>query len=198
MRKGVSMNSLETRIAEILARRKRLALEPQNLVRAAVLVTLLRNDDEYCLLFTKRPKELKNHPGQISFPGGGFEEQDITLKGTILRELHEEIGLLESDVQFLGNLDDYASTTGYLITPFVGSIPYPYDFKINRREVSELLFVPVNEFRKPPSVGYVVRDGKPYPVYYYDLSQRVVWGATARIVKNFIEVVFADETQSSS
>jgi 8-oxo-dGTP pyrophosphatase MutT (NUDIX family) len=192
------MSSLDTRIAEILANRKRLALEPLNLVRAAVLVPLLRNADEYYLLFTKRPKELKNHPGQISFPGGGFEAQDTTLKGTVLRELLEELGVLERDVQFLGELDDYASTTGYLITPFVGRMPYPYDFKINRREVSELVFAPISELRKPPRVGYVVRHGKPYPVYYYDLPQRVIWGATARIVKNFVEVVFGDQTESAS
>lgn len=191
------MSSLETRIAEILANRKRLALEPGNLVRAAVLVPLLRNADEYHLLFTKRPKELKNHPGQISFPGGEFEAQDITLKDAVMRELLEELGVLKNDIQFLGELDDYASTTGYLITPFVGRIPYPYDFKINRREVSELVFAPVSEFRKPPRVGYVVQHGKPCPVYYYDLPQRVIWGATARIVKNFVEAVFVDQTHTS-
>lgn len=191
------MSSLDTRIAEILANRKRLALEPRNLVRAAVLVPLLRNADEYYLLFTKRPKELKNHPGQISFPGGGFEAQDITLKGTVLRELLEELGVLKNDIQFLGELDDYESTTGFLITPFVGRIPYPYDFKINRREVSELVFAPVSELRKPPRVGYVVRHGKPCSVYYYDLPQRVIWGATARIIKNLVEAVFVNQTHTS-
>jgi len=187
----LSTEDLETRIRMVLSNRKKMPLEPRNLVRAAVLVPLLRRSDEYCLLFTKRPKELKNHPGQISFPGGLFEETDITLKGTAIREAQEEIGLSENDIEFLGELDDYASTTGYMISPFVGKIPYPYDFRINREEISKLIIAPVEEFRRPPKVGYVVRDGEPYPVYHYDLPHHVIWGATARIVKNFIEVIFS-------
>ncbi len=179
-------------ITGTLAQRKKLTLASDGLVRAAVLVPVLKKSDEYCLLFTKRPKELKNHPGQISFPGGLFEEHDITLKETIVREAWEEIGLSETDVKFLGELDDYASTTGYLISPFVGKIIYPYDFKINLKEVSEIIIAPIADLRKPPKVGYSIRGGKPYPVYYYELPQHVVWGATARIVKNFIEIVFGN------
>jgi len=189
--RGLAVDNLEARIIDALSSREKLTLEP-GLIRAAVLVPLLRRSDEYCLLFTKRPKEMKHHPGQISFPGGIFEERDITLKGTVIREAWEELGLSEGNIQFLGELDDYSTTTGYLISSFVGKIPYPYDFRINKEEISELIVVPIEELRRPPRVGYVVRDGKPYPVYYYDLPQHVVWGATARIVKNFVEVVFAD------
>ncbi|MEM2941835.1 MAG: CoA pyrophosphatase, partial [Candidatus Bathyarchaeia archaeon] len=184
--------SLEQRIRRILMNRERSRVEPRNLVRAAVLVPLLRRSDEYCLLFTRRPKELRSHPGQISFPGGLFEEADINLRGTVIREAKEEIGLSEADIEFLGELDDYASTTGYLITPFVAKIPYPYGFKVNKEEISELILARVEEFKKPPRVGYVIRDGKPYPVYHYDLPNHVIWGATARIVKNFVDAVFSE------
>ena len=174
----------------VLRNKNNTRLVTNNLVRAAVLVPLMINEGNYSLLFTKRHKELKNHPGQISFPGGLFEESDIDLKGTILREAWEELGIKKSDINILGVLDDYASSTGYLISPFVGKIPYPYDFKINKSEVSGIIIAPLEELKKSPKTGYVIKNSKPYPVYYYELPDHVIWGATARIVKNFIEVLF--------
>jgi 8-oxo-dGTP pyrophosphatase MutT (NUDIX family) len=187
-------NDLETTLAKVLTDREKRSIEPGKLVRAGVLVPLLKRTDDYCLLFTRRPKELKNHPGQISFPGGLFEEKDLTLERTAIREAWEELGIYEKDIQILGPLDDYPSTTGYLISPFVGKIPYPYDFKINRREISEVIIIRIEEFKRLPRTGYVVREGEPYPVYYYDLQNHVVWGATARIVKNLIETLFPNQT----
>lgn len=187
-------NDLETTLAKVLTDRKKRSIEPGKLVRAGVLVPLLKRTDDYCLLFTRRPKELKNHPGQISFPGGLFEEKDLTLERTAIREAWEELGIYEKDIQILGPLDDYSSTTGYLISSFVGKIPYPYDFKINRREISEVIIIRIEEFKRLPRTGYVVREGEHYPVYYYDLQNHVVWGATARIVKNLIETLFPNQT----
>jgi len=187
-------NDLETTLAKVLTDREKRSIEPGKLVRAGVLVPLLQRTDDYCLLFTRRPKELKNHPGQISFPGGLFEEKDLTLKRTAIREAWEELGICEKDIQILGPLDDYSSTTGYLISSFVGKIPYPYDFKINRREISEVIIIKIEEFKRLPLTGYVVREGEPYPVYYYDVQNHVVWGATARIVKNLIETLFPNQT----
>jgi hypothetical protein len=93
-------------------------------------------------------------------------------------------------MNILGMLDDYASSTGYLISPFVGKIPYPYNFKINRNEVSEIIMAPLEELKKSPKTGYVMKNSEPYPVYYYELPNHVIWGATARIIKNFIEILF--------
>ncbi|MEM2840781.1 MAG: CoA pyrophosphatase [Candidatus Bathyarchaeia archaeon] len=187
----MSVNDLESRILEILAGRRKLTLQPENLVRAAVLVPIIRRSGEYCILFMKRPKNMKHHPGQISFPGGIFEERDLTLKGTVIREMHEELGVDVGDIKFLGELDDYATTTGFLISPFVGSIPYPYNFKVNKEEVADLIIVPVEELTSPPNVGYIVREGKHYPVYYYELTEHIIWGATARILKNFMDTIFS-------
>ena len=105
-------------------------------------------------------------------------------------KLLKELGIKKSDISIFGVLDDYASSTGYLISPFVGKIPYPYDFKINKSEVSEIIIAPLEEFKKIPKTGYVIKNAKSYPVYYYELPDHVIWGATARIVKNFIEVLF--------
>jgi 8-oxo-dGTP pyrophosphatase MutT (NUDIX family) len=183
------IDDFEKHVKNALRTRKKVELAANNLVPAAVLVPLMKNAGNYSLLFTKRHKELKNHPGQISFPGGLFEESDIDLKGTILREAWEELGIMKSDINILGMLDDYASSTGYLISPFVGKIPYPYDLKINRNEVSEVIIAPLEEL-KSPKTGYVIKNSKPYPVYYYELPNHVIWGATARIVKNFLEILF--------
>jgi 8-oxo-dGTP pyrophosphatase MutT (NUDIX family) len=184
------IDDFETHVINALRTRKKVKLATNNLVRAAVLVPLMKNAGYYSLLFTKRHKELKNHPGQISFPGGLFEESDIDLKSTILREAWEELGIIKSDMNILGMLDDYASSTGYLISPFVGKIPYPYNFKINRNEVSEIIMAPLEELKKSPKTGYVMKNSEPYPVYYYELPNHVIWGATARIIKNFIEILF--------
>lgn len=190
MNRYLPFDDFETHVINALSARKKVKLATNNLVRAAVLVPLMKNAGYYSLLFTKRHKELKHHPGQISFPGGLFEESDIDLKGTILREAWEELGIIKSDMNILGMLDDYASSTGYLISPFVGKIPYPYDFKINRNEVSEIIMAPIEELKKSPKTGYVIKNSKPYPIYYYELPNHVIWGATARIIKNFIEILF--------
>ena len=190
MNRSLPIDDFETHVINALRKKKKVKLPTNNLVCAAVLVPLMKNSGYHSLLFTKRQKELKNHPGQISFPGGLFEESDIDLKGTILRETWEELGIIKSDITILGELDDYASSTGYLISSFVGIIPYPYNFKINRNEVSDIIIAPLEELKKSPKIGYVIKNSKPYPVYYYELPDHVIWGATARIIKNFIEILF--------
>ena len=190
MNRSLPIDDFETHVINALRKKKKVKLPTNNLVHAAVLVPLMKNSGYHSLLFTKRQKELKNHPGQISFPGGLFEESDIDLKGTILRETWEELGIIKSDITILGELDDYASSTGYLISSFVGTIPYPYNFKINRNEVSDIIIAPLEELKKSPKIGYVIKNSKPYPVYYYELPDHVIWGATARIIKNFIEILF--------
>ena len=175
MNRYLPIDDFETHVMNALRTRKSVKLAMNDLVRAAVLVPMMKNPDYYSLLFTKRHKELKNHPGQISFPGGLFEESDIDLKGTILREAWEELGIIKREINILGELDDYASSTGYLISPFVGKIPYQYDFKINRNEVSELIIAPLEEFKKSPKTGYAIKNSKPYPVYYYELPNHVIW-----------------------
>ena len=189
MNRSLPIDDFETHVINALRKKKKVKLPTNNLVRAAVLVPLMKNSGYHSLLFTKRQKELKNHPGQISFPGGLFEESDIDLKGTILREAWEELGIIKSDITILGELDDYASSTGYLISPFVGTIPYPYNFKINRNEVSDIIIAPLEELKRSPKIGYVIKNSKPDPVSYYELPDHVVWGATARIIKNFIEIL---------
>jgi len=160
---------------------------------AAVLIPLFRDNGEYKILFTKRTNRVDAHKGQISFPGGGIEEQDASRLDTALRESEEEVGIRRRDVSVLGRLDDtYTVASNYVIRPFVGLIPYPYDFRINREEVKRLLQVPLRLFlEKAPgeSMGEVDYEGHTYHGITYTYGEDVIWGATARIMGDFVEIL---------
>lgn len=106
---------------------------------------LFLKNNEYHILFIQRTERVKTHKGQISFPGGAREAIDRTMVDTALREAHEEVGLNPNDVEVLGELDDMATTeSNYLISPIVGHIPYPYDFKVDEWETQEVIEVPIS------------------------------------------------------
>jgi 8-oxo-dGTP pyrophosphatase MutT (NUDIX family) len=157
---------------------------------SSVLVPLFEKEGEYNLLFTRRTDHLRNHPGQISFPGGGWEERDGSLLETALREAEEELGLEREHVKILGELDDMITSTQYRITPFVGLIPYPYEFRPNSHEIERLIEVPIRMLLDPSrlEVRYRTFFKTDVKVYYYHIGPEPVWGATARIVKHFLEV----------
>ena len=114
-----------------MSRRERKVIEHPPFPRAAVLVPLFEKDASCHLLFTMRSHQVRHHRGQISFPGGAFDEEDADLQRTALREAFEEIGLREREVQVLGILDDIITTSEFIVTPFVGVFPYPYLFKVS-------------------------------------------------------------------
>ncbi|MCX6002143.1 MAG: CoA pyrophosphatase, partial [Chloroflexi bacterium] len=131
-------------IRKTLAARKKISIVDSSLTDSAVLLPIYQKHGKCHIIFTKRTDHLTHHKGQISFPGGGRHEDDKTMLETALRESYEEIGLKETDVQILGELDDAATVTSlYRIVPFVGLIPYPYDFKIDRFEVDEVFGLPL-------------------------------------------------------
>jgi len=123
-------------VRRILAERQRATVDDEALIRAAVLVPLVRKDGEWHVLVTKRTQKVEHHKGQISFPGGAWEPGDADLKDTALRETYEEIGLSPESVQLLGVLDDCPTITGFAVTPFVGVIPPSFDYRLNAGEVS--------------------------------------------------------------
>ncbi|HEY9072590.1 MAG TPA: CoA pyrophosphatase, partial [Desulfobaccales bacterium] len=109
------------------------------LAPAGVLAPLFFQGEAAHLLFTQRTFTLKDHRGQISFPGGVRHDGDADLRATALREAQEEIGLDPQVVEVLGALQPVSTITGYCINPFVGLIPYPYDFQPSPLEVKRLL-----------------------------------------------------------
>jgi 8-oxo-dGTP pyrophosphatase MutT (NUDIX family) len=178
-------------IRNILSTRERKVIEHLPFYHAAVLVPLFKKGEDCHLLFTKRSEEVKYHKGEISFPGGVADEEDSELISTALREAFEEIGLKESDVQILGLLDDIVTITEFIVTPIVGLFPYPYPFKVSEVEIAELIEVPLSFLLEEScfSESEIFRGGQNEIVYAYQYEKHIIWGATARILKQFLDLI---------
>jgi len=160
-------------------------------IPAAVLIPLFYEGPELMMLFTQRTYLVKHHRGQISFPGGVHDSTDDNLLTTALRESQEEIGLAPEKVDILGFLNSTLTITGFLVHSFVGLIPYPYEFRLNVREVARLLSFPVRELLRPHRwrTGPHEWEGKRTTVYYCQMPETTIWGATARILVDFLAVL---------
>ena len=150
---------------------------------AAVLVPIVERPDPTVIL-TLRPETMRKHPGQISFPGGRVEPDDHDDAAAALREAHEEIGLLPSQVQVLGQLAPYETVTGYRVQPVVGWIEPPFDVQPEPLEVAEVFEVPLafllepgNQLRHFRMLGALRRDYWAMPY-----GDRYIWGATAAML----------------
>ena len=183
-------------IQKMLSSRKRRVISHPPFSHAAVLVPLFQKDGDCHLLFTKRSEEVKYHKGEISFPGGVVDEEDSELISTALREASEEIGLKESDVQIVGVLDDIVTITEFIVTPIVGLFPYPYRFKISEAEIAELIEVPLASLLDEDCFGEmeITRGDRKEIVYAYQYGRHTIWGATARILKQFLDLIPSPRT----
>jgi 8-oxo-dGTP pyrophosphatase MutT (NUDIX family) len=191
------MQSMEQRLREALSRRHKSPLEHAGRTPSAVLVPLFAKLGEYYILFTKRTDKVREHKGQISFPGGGRHEGDKAALNTALRECTEEIGLAPGDVRVLGELDDALTTTSnYIITPFVALIPYPYPFKMDGWEVEEIIEVPVAALLEEERRHYASHTGQETNAYFYHYQGRVIWGATGEILHQFLGIYSGAITQN--
>lgn len=158
--------------------------------RAAVLLPLIRSERNPRLLFTMRAEHLGEHPGQMSFPGGGREEHDANLRATAVRECHEEIGLQPDEIEFHGRLDDIRTITEYVVTPFVGSVP-DRTYQPDEQEVAEVVPLAVSALTDPQNYEAEVRehpDVGEITVHYFHVDGYTVWGATARLLVQFLEL----------
>lgn len=180
---------MESKLRELLTRRPKVSITNPSRIRAAVLVPLFREGNQYYLLFIKRTDKVRVHKGQISFPGGTYEARDGSLLQTALRESSEEIGLAANDIRVLGELDDQESvSTNYVITPFLALIPHPYHFRPDDHEVHELLEVPIAELLDTRNQSQeTTPDGR--VTYLYQYGNEIIWGATARILKSLLEIL---------
>ncbi len=190
-------NAFKEKIRRILSQRVKhtIVFTDAPLAPAAVLVPLYKREGEYYLLFTKRTERLVHHKGQISFPGGAQHKEDRDLATTALRETFEEIGVKPEDVEILGELDRMGTVTSYfLITPFVGIIPYPYKFTVSQDEIEELVEVPISALLSKANYREENHEyeGKTYVASFFDYKGKVIWGATAKILKQFLDLVFEE------
>lgn len=177
-------------LRNVLSKRERKVIEHPSFARAAVLVPLFRKGKDCHLLFTKRTDQVKHHKGEISFPGGVFDKEDSELEKTALREASEEVGLEETDVRIIGVLDDIVTVTEFVVTPFVGVFPYPYPFRLSPVEIAELIEVPLSVLLKKDSFSEreIFRMGRTEIVDAFQYGDHVIWGATARILKQFLDL----------
>jgi 8-oxo-dGTP pyrophosphatase MutT (NUDIX family) len=159
---------------------------------AAVLVPILKQDHIWHVLYTRRTSSLPEHSGQVAFPGGRAEPDDDSPEVTALREAHEEINLSPNDVQILGRLREIRTISNYCVMPVIGRIPWPYEFKLAREEVSRVFTIPLKwladlknheiKFRELPSPH------SPVPVIYFNrFDGELLWGISAEITLNFLE-----------
>lgn len=187
----------EEKLATILESRTKKVLPTDGLITAAVLFPLFSKDGQVHVLLTRRSDFVEHHKGEISFPGGKVDLTDPDLLSCALRETAEEVGIEPVDVRVVGELDEfYTVATGYVVAPFVGVIPYPYEFRLSTREIVELIDVPMSVFFDPNrrSEETWIYKGKPIEVVCYRWRGHNIWGATARIIKHFVEVVQEEKT----
>ena len=185
------MRAMEQRLREALSRRQKQPITDAELVPSAVLVPIYRRQGQYYILFTQRTERVKEHKGQISFPGGARREGDRTLLDTALRECTEEIGLAPGEVEVLGELDDtVTAVSNYIVTPFVGVIPWPYQFQVDGWETEEIIEVPISALLDKDCFRQEIEimNGKEVTSYFYHYRGKVIWGATARIPHQFLNI----------
>lgn len=157
--------------------------------RAAVLIVLYDIADEPHFLLTKRTDDLQHHPGQISLPGGRFDEADGELVITALRETNEELGIEPSTIRILGRMNDvFTMVSGFVVSPFVGITPRPPEPVPSEREIARVLEVPLGALLASDAS---LPEDPDITTLRYPLLGEDVWGATARILRSFSAVVRA-------
>ena len=170
---------VKQQIERVLRNRTTKKITGENLKASAVLVPLFYSRGQYHILFTERSDDVLFHKGQVCFPGGTWEASDPDLLQTALREAKEEIGLDTKDIEILGELDDMLTVvTDYVISPYVGFITHPHPLKTNGREVKGAFSVPLSFLMNEANFN---QDS-----YAYEYEGHVIWGATARILRQFV------------
>jgi len=187
-------------LKQVLSRRQKRHIVDASRVLSAVLLPIYYKEGQYYILLTKRAETVRDHKGQISFPGGAYEAEDGVLVNTALRECAEEIGLTADEIEVLGELDDTLThTSNYIISPFVALIPWPYQLKVDQKEIEEVIEVPILALLNnngQHEETEIIDDEAATPYFYY-YQGKVIWGATARILNQFLDI-FAQVTNFRS
>ena len=159
---------------------------------SAVLVPLVEKSNGTKIILTIRSNDLPSHAGQISFPGGKVDAEDKNPVDTAYREAFEEIGLSEEHIKRLGYLDITTTGTNYMILPVVGLIDIDFLPKINRNEVEDIIYLPLEFIEHKNNLKYVDKEfnGTRKSFYLYQYKEYSIWGATARILKTLSERFF--------
>jgi 8-oxo-dGTP pyrophosphatase MutT (NUDIX family) len=179
------------RLREILARRPAIEITAPEYRRACVLVPIVRVNDAWSILFSRRSANLAAHSGQIAFPGGAVEQGE-SLEHAAIREAEEEVGIHRGAVELIGRLDDLVTNSGFLVAPFVGVIRERIDYVLQEAEVTEVFEVPIEALLDiaQPEVRLVTFGDRKYPAYFYRYREYEIWGLTGRMLKAFLDLVW--------
>ena len=168
-------------LRRVLAAREPRRSAPGSGTVAAVLVPLFERDGEVHVQLVRRPESMRNHGGQVAFPGGKSDPDDESLRATALREAEEELGIGPASVDVLGSLDDYRTITGFIVTPWVGWLPENLALRPNPGEVARAFAPPLRAFLAAPE-GIL-------PWHGWTVDGEHVWGATAAMLRGFVSIV---------
>lgn len=165
---------------------------PKRFKRAAVLCLIETNKKGLNILLTLRSKQLSNHPGQISFPGGKVNDEE-SLYDCALRETEEEIGLKNKNINILGELDMYLSGSNFLIKPVIGCINKNYKISLNKEEVEKVIYFPIKHLFKKENFKskFYIDNNKNKKMFYYDINWKNhrIWGTTAIILVHLSKII---------
>ncbi|MFP5298222.1 MAG: CoA pyrophosphatase [Actinomycetota bacterium] len=186
------MSDFLERLTEALASHRPARVRVPDAREAAVLIPIVAVP-EPTLIFTRRTDTVGSHKGQISFPGGSIDPEDPNMRCTALRETEEEIGLDPDAVSIIGELDTFPTfVSGYVVTPYVGWLAEEPDLRPNPAEVESVLQVPIaalsNEIRRDAGFEH---GGRVYPTEAWVWEDNVIWGVTARVVRQFLDILAA-------
>ena len=194
------MDGLVEQTRRALSGRVKKVIEDPTLASAAVLLLVYPKAGVTCTLLNRRSELVTDHKREIALPGGRRESFDETAGDTALRETHEEMGVLPKDVEILGELDDTTTNTNYVISPVVGTIPESYPFKPNLLEVIDIIEIPLVELTHPKAFRHDARIYKGNvivePSYAY--NGNLVYGATANILSQLLELIAPSQEKESS
>ncbi len=160
--------------------------------QSSVLLLIYPEGDQLHICLTKRPRTMKHHPGQISFPGGKVEKDDISAEMTALREAREEVGIDHHSIEILGKLSDlYVEVSQFSIQPFLAWADQKPDFRVDYGEVEELILFPISDFVNNEIISETELETATGPLHvkYYPHNGEFIWGATAMILSELIEIM---------
>ena len=186
-------------LQQLLSGRRRLNLDLPSARRAGVLIVLYAKKGLPYILLTKRSQLVANHRGEISLPGGSADGGDESSMETALRETWEEVGIRVQGTQVLGGLDEiYTAKSNYLISPYVAYVESLDQIRPSEQEIVGVLEVPLGVLLDPANRREALReiDGAPRRIQFYAYDDQEIWGATARILDQFLEAV--RETQKTT
>jgi 8-oxo-dGTP pyrophosphatase MutT (NUDIX family) len=165
-----------------------------NAKKSAVLILFFHENDILKMIVIRRSVYVGVHSGQIAFPGGRFEDEDIDLKTTALREIEEEIGIPENKIEVIGRLSDiYVPPSNFLISVFVGYLAEKPEYKIDSREVNEVIEISFDNFYKPDVIKhkdfYVNSIKAISEAPYFDVTNAEIWGASAMVISELLDLI---------